>query len=315
MKPFSLYISSLFTLIVCLPVQTALALFHVAVIDEVMTSWNGSPTVQFVEIRMLVPGQNIVVNSVLGVFDAQGQYIDDVLVVPANVPNDGANVRWLMGTPGFQQVTGIVPDFLIPPTLPPNGGMICWGAPGFLPPGDPTSWDHTDPLNYVDCLAYGTYNGPGNEHIGTPTPLTADGHSLQRISETEDNATDFVCADPATPTTNIPTSALLPATDPCTDGFEILYFLFESGTIKIVNVLFDLDGTFVDNNGDSGQWVFQPASRRMIFVYQGSNCNGLFVGTQRDNGAIAGLKFCLDGSTTRGAWTGFVTSGELPSLF
>ncbi len=51
--------------------------------------------------------------------------------------------------------------------------------------------------------------------MGTPTPLDADGHSLQRLSDTNDNATDFECADPATPENNTGGSDLLPATTPC----------------------------------------------------------------------------------------------------
>jgi hypothetical protein len=93
--------------------------------------------------------------------------------------------------------------------------MVCWGAPeGLLPPANPSSWEHDNPANYIDCLAYGTYSGP-NPQGGTPTPLDADGHSLVRIDETDDNATDFACGDPATPTNNAGGSAELEATIPC----------------------------------------------------------------------------------------------------
>jgi hypothetical protein len=93
--------------------------------------------------------------------------------------------------------------------------MVCWGAPGIVPPPDPGSWDHTLPANYVDCVAYGSYAGPTNGFIGTPTPLTAEGHSLQRISETHDNATDFACGDPADPENNADATADLVATTAC----------------------------------------------------------------------------------------------------
>lgn len=195
------------------------ALFHFAVIDEVMTSYDGDADVQFVEIKMLTSAQNLVRNSVLGAFDADGNFIGDVLVVPGNVANSGTNVRWLMATADFATVSGLTPDFVMPAGLPTGGGMVCWGAPGVLPP-NPATWDHSNPLNYVDCLAYGDYNGPGNLLIGTnpgdfPAPNDADGHSLQRVSETNRNAVDFVCSEAATPTKNDGASASLPATTPC----------------------------------------------------------------------------------------------------
>ena len=97
------------------------------------------------------------------------------------------------------------------------GGMVCWGAPDdtLAPPADPGSWDHTNPANYIDCVAYGSFSGPTNGFIGTPTPLNAEGHSLQRVSETHDNATDFACGDPADPENNAGTAASLAATVPC----------------------------------------------------------------------------------------------------
>jgi hypothetical protein len=200
---------------------SAHAAFHLAVIDEVMTSYGGDSNVQFVEIRMLASGQSFVQDSVLGAFDASGSYLGDVLVVPANISNSGAGVRWLMGTSQFQTASGLSPDFVMPAGLPTGGGMVCWGAPGVTTPA-PGSWDHTNPANYVDCVAYGTYSGPSNIHVGTPTPLDADGHSLQRVTDTNDNANDFVCGDPADPTKNDATSASLAATSPCsiidTDG-------------------------------------------------------------------------------------------------
>ncbi len=193
---------------------SAHALFDLAVIDEVMTSYGGDPNVQFVEIKQLAIAQNFVANSVLAVFDATGTYIGDLLVVPGNVVNSGAGVRWIMATTAFQTVSGLTPDFIMPAGLPTGGGMVCWGAPGLIPPL-PASWDHTIPANYVDCLAYGTYSGPSNIHVGTPTSLDSDGHSLARLSDTNDNATDFACADPATPTNNGGSSASLAATTPC----------------------------------------------------------------------------------------------------
>ncbi len=199
---------------------SARALFHLAVIDEIMTSYAGDNTAQFVEIRMNAGAQTITTNSVLAAFDASGNYIADVFVVPGNLANGGAGLRWIMGTASFQTASGIAADFLIPASLPVSGGMVCWGAPGIIPPA-PGAWDHTLPTNYVDCVAYGSYSGPTNPLIGNATGLTPVGHSLARVSSTNDNATDFSCADPATPTNNSATSASLSATASCTPSVPI----------------------------------------------------------------------------------------------
>jgi len=195
-------------LLVAAPAQAS---FHMARISGLLTSFNGDDTHQMVEIEMQSLGQNLVGESVLGTFDESGAFVDD-FVVPSDVANAGAGVTWLMGSSTF--VAGGLTDFVIDIPLPLAGGMVCWGAPGLVTP-DPNSWDHTDPLNYVDCLAYGTYSGPTNAIIGTPTPLDASGHVIERVSDTNDNATDFACAEFGSATTNNGTSTSLRATTPC----------------------------------------------------------------------------------------------------
>jgi hypothetical protein len=212
------------------------ALFHIAVIDEVMVAYDGDPDVQFVEIRMKAPLQRFVANTVLGAFDADGNYIDDVLVVPDNVPVDGGSVPWLMATEAFETVSGVTADFIFPPMLPVEGGMICWGAPGFSAP-DPTTWDHEDPANYTDCIAYGTYDGPTNSFIGEPTTLVPDGHSLQRLAENHNSATDFTCADPATPANNGGDSDELAATTPCSTAVGCVGDCNGTGTVNVAELV------------------------------------------------------------------------------
>lgn len=190
------------------------AAFHFAVIDEVLTSYGGDANVQFVEIRMLSTSQTAVADSVLAAFDTSGNYIDDVLVVPSNLTFN-TEVRWLMGTTQFQTASGVPPDFIMPAGLPSGGGMICWGAPGGVPPSPP-NWDRTVMTNYIDCVAYGTYSGPSNVHIGTRTPIIPDGHSLQRSQDTGNNLADFDCGDPADPENNEGSSVSLAATISCT---------------------------------------------------------------------------------------------------
>jgi hypothetical protein len=190
------------------------ALFHLARIQELATRVGGDPEQQFVEIRMLGVLQNFVRNSVLATFDAQGNYIEDLLIVPDNVANHGAEVRWVMATAALQAAHGFSADFTIPARIPLGGGMICWGAPGLIPP-DPASWERTDVTNFIDCLAYGTYDGPTNVLIGVPSPLLPEGHSLVRIDDTRNNAANFSCATTISPENNAGGALALPATEAC----------------------------------------------------------------------------------------------------
>ena len=50
------------------------AAFHLARIDEVLTSYGGDNTAQFVEIRMLGGGQNFTNGTRLSTFDASGTF-------------------------------------------------------------------------------------------------------------------------------------------------------------------------------------------------------------------------------------------------
>jgi hypothetical protein len=204
--------------------RPASAIYHLSVIDEVATSYNGDPNVQFIEMRMLLGFQNFVTNSVFAAFDANGNYINDVLVVPGNVPIGGNGVPWLVGTSAFQTASGLTPDFIMPSgILPTGGGMLCYGGGQIgghnaVVPQPPNSWSRTDFSNYVDCVAYGTYAGSTNALIGTPTTINGDGHSLQRVglASTHNNSVDFTCGDPLTPENNAGMPLVsLPATTPC----------------------------------------------------------------------------------------------------
>jgi len=85
-------------------------------------------------------------------------------------------------------------------------------------PQNPPNWDRTDISTYVDCVAYGDYHGPDNTKIGMPTHLDGNGHSLQRMTNTHNNAADFACGDPASPQNNAGTMKSMPATSPCQGG-------------------------------------------------------------------------------------------------
>ncbi|TMB22163.1 MAG: hypothetical protein E6J71_06540 [Deltaproteobacteria bacterium] len=209
-------------LLAMLAAPPARAAFHIALIDEVMSGARDptpaqDPTLQFVEIRMLAGFQNSVTSTRLTAFNCDGSSFNVLLQVPANVPNSGADVRWLMASPNdatFFVATGIHADFYwdnsVTGSIDPTCGMVCWGAPGFVAP-NPNTWDPADPDQYTDCLAYGGYSGPrktmpsyaGGPTAGRPTSLTPGNgiDSLTRTSNTNDNRDDFALACP-TPTDN-----------------------------------------------------------------------------------------------------------------
>jgi len=200
--------------VVLLLPDAAQATFHFARISELMTSLGGNAGVQFVEITMESAGQHLVSGSKLNVFDADGDFVMTAVTPDGNV-SSGSGRAWIMGTPAFETASGIQADFEFPNgTLPMGGGMVCWGKPGAT--ASPVNCP-TDGTPYVDCVAYGSYNGPTNSCIGTPTSLTPDGHSLARGADTRNNANDFECADPATPENNDGETGSLAATTPCTD--------------------------------------------------------------------------------------------------
>jgi hypothetical protein len=79
-------------LLLLLLADPARASFHFARINQVVTSIGGDATIQFVEIVMIAGGQNLVEDTVLTAFDIDGQYIQDVLVVPSNVADGTAGI-------------------------------------------------------------------------------------------------------------------------------------------------------------------------------------------------------------------------------
>jgi hypothetical protein len=168
------------------------ALFHLAEIHEVMSGAGGDASVQYVEIRMLAGSQNFVKDTRLTFFSCMpGNPASVLLLVPANVSAQGADVRWIMATGSFAAAAGITPDFTFTAGVDPACGMVCWGAPGIVPP-NPATWDHTDPNNYTSCIAYGSYTGP--------TPVIAITTGLPAGDGTQSLTRSGASAALATPT-------------------------------------------------------------------------------------------------------------------
>ncbi len=194
--------------------------FHIAVIDELMSGAEGNANIQYVEVRPLVSDQTRVAHTRLTVFRCQSDgggfqvLIDDLGGASAVNPvlsNGASDARWIMASPDgatFLGVSGITPDFTWNNTttgnIPVSCGMVCWGAPGNLDPA-PRPWpgsDAGDPANYVDCVAYGSYDGVAQPLGHPPTSATpgAGTFSLTKMGDSAD-ANDYALACPS-PTSN-----------------------------------------------------------------------------------------------------------------
>lgn len=197
------------SLFVFLAAAPASALFHLAHISEVMSGGAGDPNLQYVEITAEINSQNLVTHTRLTAFNCDGSLAGVLAVLPTDLPDQLTATRsWIMASPDdatFFGATGIHPDYVFSPGLPSDCGMVCWGAPGVLPPTDPGTWNPAlliegSPAhkNYVDCLAYGPYTGPLLPGTGTPTGLIAGtgSYSLTRMTNTDDVSVDYTYACP-----------------------------------------------------------------------------------------------------------------------
>ncbi len=181
------------------------AAFHNTVIDEVVASVGGDTDQQFVEVRQLGPSQTLVTNAVIGAFDANGNYVNDVLVANHNVTNSSNGGRWIAATQKFQMTQGFTADFDISSgIIPVQSGMICYGSGTAMTtffPVAPGSWDHTNAANYIDCVAYGAFTG-SNSPSGLPIPDSPADHAIARTGTTFRSDADFACMQNITPKNN-----------------------------------------------------------------------------------------------------------------
>jgi cysteine-rich repeat protein len=200
-----------------LTASSAHATFHIMSISEIMVGMGGDPDAQYVELRLELATQNLVTNTRLTAFNADGTVATVLVLSNHGVASGQTNRRILYATSEFTTLTGLTPDFTFPSgIISPTSGMICWGAPSQISVPPPT-WDASDPNNYIDCVAYGGYTGPTRNAAptlgssGAPSALPpGDGtFSLTRIARTAQmagsNATDFALRPPG-PCVNAATS-------------------------------------------------------------------------------------------------------------
>jgi hypothetical protein len=240
--------------------RPAAAINHLMVIDEVLASWQSDPEIQFIELRMLQPGQNQVQGAQVEILDRDGaelvrfEFQDDV-------SGGTAGARILIATPKLANLAGLTPDFAlpIPPVIPRRGGRICFRATTATP-GQTVR---------VDCVAWGNYSAD-NDTYGDPTPLTPENRSLQRVQDADppDNAEDWIGVLAPTPHNNAGDRTVLETLcgngaiddgEECDgtnlDGRDCADFGFVGGTLRCTQCRFDTTDCTDCGNGaiDEGE--------------------------------------------------------------
>ena len=164
---------------------------HLIAIDEVLGSWQGDDSVQFVQLRMLAAGQQLLSDGggTRGpaelVFDDASGSPDTrrVFTFTHDLAIGLAGSRILLATPALTSLSGFAPDFVLPAgMLAPRDGRVCY----FVNPPQAAS----QPTGVIDCVAYGKFRGE-KVPFGPPTPITPDDRALRRIALTGRNVDDW----------------------------------------------------------------------------------------------------------------------------
>ena len=182
-------------------VRPAHAVNHLIVIDEVLGSWQGDDTIQFVELRLLAAGQRSLSASGgrgttdLVFFDASGSpAAARVVTFTRDLDQSQAGARVLVATQALAALAGVTPDLILPiNTLAPLAGRVCYRVNN---PQDPNQ-----STGIIDCVAYGKYGGDTGRN-GAPSPRAPDNRSLQRVNTTGSTLDDFATTLQPTPQNN-----------------------------------------------------------------------------------------------------------------
>ena len=181
-----------------------------------LASFQGDTSLQFIELRLLAPGQQSLSNGG-GVRGAADLVFDDAAGSPAgqrvftfthDLTQGAAGARVLVATAGLATLAGVPADFVLPPgLLAPGAGRVCYRV---NPPQDPFQ-----PTGIIDCVAYGRFTGDLGR-FGPPTPITPENRSLQRVGASGVTAADWAGELQPTPQNNSGVGAILPTL--CGDG-------------------------------------------------------------------------------------------------
>jgi hypothetical protein len=180
------------------------------VLEEVLASWQGDDSIQFVELRMLAAEQQFLEDKAALVFDDVTGREENrkVLLFTKSVNIGDANARVLIATDRLATAASIQPDFLVQAgVIDPRGGRICYEA--------------TDGQRGIrDCVSWGDYAG---ERLGFGPPVEDEpiDRSLRRARLTGRNLDDWAPDLQPTPTNNSGVSRTFVTT--CGNGAREFY--------------------------------------------------------------------------------------------
>ena len=187
-------------------VQTAEAAFHCMRIHAVMGGFNGDNNVQYVELRMDMPGQTFISGHTIQFFDSAGTP-KATFTFPASPPisNSSTGESILIATSEFNSnVTGGAADFTFSGTntVGANGGDAL--HPVQLPGGSVVFPGFTcgTPRSIVDSVAYGSATATfGSAAVSLPNPGTLQALRLSNLNvNPSDNSTEYSLQNVSTTT-------------------------------------------------------------------------------------------------------------------
>lgn len=148
----------LLPLLLMIQPRIAGATFHLNEISKVMVGLNGNNTIQAVEIKMLLGGQNAITGSTIKVYDGGGAFVATLGTFAGPVPSGVSGRKILCATHNFAVAFGITPDLIISPGLLVGTGQVSFELSTCL----------------INAVAYGAVTVPKNGTTSTAA-LAADG--------------------------------------------------------------------------------------------------------------------------------------------
>jgi hypothetical protein len=137
------------------------ASFHCNRIHEVMAGANGDASIQYVEIKMVIDGQNFLTGGSVKLvfFDAAGNQTG-MFTFPSDAPST-MNHSMLVGTANFALNSTIPPDYTMPANImAPDGKVQLVGTNRCIGLG-----------TIIDSVAYGSYTGSSTQPPAMPAPV------------------------------------------------------------------------------------------------------------------------------------------------
>lgn len=180
--------------------RPAEATFHLMQIEQVLAGVDGSTATQAIQLRMRALGQNLVSNSRLIAWDANGENPVILIAFPSNVASGTAGSRVLVATANFASVTSpsVTPNFVLTNPIPDS----------YIPAGSITFEDNFETVYWRLSWGGAAYTGSNvgditNDVDGDFGPAYAD-----PLPTTTQQSLRFQFATSAKSTTNLADYAL-----------------------------------------------------------------------------------------------------------